>query len=80
MPPPAPYERRMDAPAGDGPAKKRRKGATRLSCAECRRYTNATICRYQCLYNFYTGSNYAAIEPFHAAPASNEGVELSALM
>lgn len=43
MPPPPPYERRMDALGGDGPAKKRRKGATRLSCAECRRYVICTL-------------------------------------
>ncbi|KAF8159762.1 fungal-specific transcription factor domain-containing protein [Crassisporium funariophilum] len=35
-PPVSPYERRIDH-LGDGPSKKRRKGATRLSCAECRR-------------------------------------------
>lgn len=43
MPPPPPYERRMDALGGDGPAKKRRKGATRLSCAECRRYVISAL-------------------------------------
>ena len=49
MPPPPPYERRMDALGGDGPAKKRRKGATRLSCAECRR---CVICTLWSLINF----------------------------
>ncbi|KAH9479629.1 putative transcriptional regulatory protein C1F7.11c [Psilocybe cubensis] len=38
MPPSPTYERRMDnSPSADGTVKKRRKGATRLSCAECRR-------------------------------------------
>ncbi|KAF8972626.1 fungal-specific transcription factor domain-containing protein [Flammula alnicola] len=38
MPSTPPYERRMNASNGsDSPTKKRRKGATRLSCAECRR-------------------------------------------
>ena len=49
MPPPPPYERRMDTIGSDGPAKKRRKGATRLSCAECRRYVIST---FSSLINF----------------------------
>ncbi|KAF9478287.1 hypothetical protein BDN70DRAFT_880165 [Pholiota conissans] len=38
MPASPPYDRRLNGPNGsDSPTKKRRKGATRLSCAECRR-------------------------------------------
>ncbi|KAF4610658.1 hypothetical protein D9613_006789 [Agrocybe pediades] len=60
MPSTPPYERRMDTLPGlggsDNPTKKRRKGATRLSCAECRR----------CL-----GLNYAAIVRYRAVPVLN---------
>lgn len=40
----SPFESRLEGTgAGDTPVKKRRKGATRLSCAECRRWSPLAI-------------------------------------
>ena len=64
----------MDSPPGpsDSPAKKRRKGATRLSCAECRRYVYLTSAEWDIRLtedSVLPGLNYAVIEQFHAALA-----------
>jgi hypothetical protein len=45
MPASPPYERQMNPSSQDG-VKKRRKGATRLSCAECRRWVNLISLAY----------------------------------
>lgn len=58
-------------PAGE--VKKRKRGATRLSCAECRRYRAIKGPHIQFTLPLVPGSNFAATVPFHAGRVSNAG-------
>lgn len=55
--------------SSDGSQKKRRKGATRLSCAECRRSLSLLSVISFDLFNDRPGSSYDAIGRFHVAHA-----------
>lgn len=81
----SPYERRPDHSNGQDGPKKKRKGATRLSCAECRRCVRS---RYLWMYvqdikffeKFFLGWSYDAIEQFLVVHVLNVDAELSVLM
>lgn len=79
-----PYLKRSDSsqsPTDDSlSAKKRRKGATRLSCAECRRQASIRNQVDGDLPSLPIGSSCVAIVTYPVEAARNEAVALSALM